>query len=172
MMESLAVVLLAVSYWQSAVPLLAISTATIGNQSHAGARTFCIDHCAHFDVSDVREDTVIKNTSRSLIAATLGLAILGTVTVAHASRVVCGVMWQDANLGGPQFAIENNVVWNNIGWFNDKASSIKVYDGCSCQFFLNANGGGTSFPLTADQAVNLNGGFNDSVSSVVCHGPP
>lgn len=112
---------------------------------------------------------MVKGTSRKLVAATLGLAIATTVTLAQAARV-CAVLWQDANFSGPQFVVLNGEQWYNLGWFNDKLTSLKTYDGCVCSIFTDANFGGARWDFVFGDMTqaNVGTGWNDQVSSVGC----
>jgi hypothetical protein len=113
--------------------------------------------------------------SPKVTAIALSLAILGTVALAQAAQVVCAVLYQDVNFGGPQFTNENQTGFSNVGWFNDKASSLKIYSGCTCTAFSNANFGGLSLVLDGDIAdlgpSNPLFGWGDQFSSIVCSGP-
>lgn len=119
-----------------------------------------------------------KKLVSRLVAATLAVAALGTVTAAHAAFIVCAVMYRDVNFSpnAPQFAVENQQAFGFLGWFNDQASSVRMFGGCSCTAFTDANFLGWPLNLTGDIA-NLGSsnplfGWGDQFTSIFCQGPP
>jgi hypothetical protein len=67
-----------------------------------------------------------------------------------------------------------NIAYSYVGsTFNDEASSIIVFPGCSCTFWENQNFGGPSVnfegvPIEDDLQNLANDNFNDVISSAEC----
>jgi hypothetical protein len=88
---------------------------------------------------------------------------------------LCNLMYQDSNFRGPQFATLANYEWDNLGWFNDKMSSMVTYGGCRCIIYWDANRLGSQQDHDrqgmGDEAISWIGDqWNDRVSSIVCWG--
>jgi len=90
--------------------------------------------------------------------------------------VLCNVMYWDANYGGSQFTTQSNYEWWDLGWFNDKMSSMVTYSGCNCTIYWDANFLGNSLnynqSASGDSDIPYIGPqWNDQTSSIICYGP-
>ena len=89
---------------------------------------------------------------------------------------LCNIMDWDANYGGSQFTTQSNYEWWNLGWFNDKMSSMVTYSGCNCTVYWDANflGSFLNYNQSASGDSNIpwiGSQWNDKVSSIICYGP-
>jgi hypothetical protein len=89
---------------------------------------------------------------------------------------LCNIMYYDANYGGSQFTTQSNWEWWNLGWFNDRMSSMVTYSGCNCTIYWDSNFLGSFLNYNQTYSGNSNIPFigsqwNDRVSSIICYGP-
>lgn len=141
----------------------------------------------------------MKTNIRTLVlfaAMSLGLSVVGAATaatdeaktnpptgrpvpgmeVAPEAPPLCNVMYQDANYGGSQFTTLSNWEWWNLGWFNDRMSSMKTYSGCYCTVYWDSNFLGSYLGYdqraAGDSFISWIGSqWNDKTSSIICYGP-
>lgn len=83
---------------------------------------------------------------------------------------------EDADYGKAQFVVLSNEDVSYVGDnFNDKMSSIKVFQGCKCTIYWDAgyNGSTWTFDATSQEIDKpwIGEQWNDQTSGIVCTGP-
>jgi hypothetical protein len=97
-----------------------------------------------------------------LIASTFLIPL--EISKANAFRVGA-YMYKDANFGGSDFILEPNTQSSHLGWFNDKASSVRVARGCTLSVFYDSNFMGPSTSFSSGDYPFIGEYFNDRISS-------
>ena len=84
---------------------------------------------------------------------------------AEATYEFAAIMYKHDNYGGSDFLIKPNTNYRSLGWFNDKASSIKVGSGCYITVYIDEGYDGPYKVFTASDSY-IGNFFNDQISSV------
>ncbi len=85
---------------------------------------------------------------------------------AEAQFQFAAYLYKHSNFNGSQFVIEADRDYANLGWFNDKASSIRVARGCSITVYYDSDFRGLSKDFPAGDYEFVGESLNDKISSV------
>ncbi|NET11898.1 MAG: hypothetical protein F6K08_03080 [Okeania sp. SIO1H6] len=84
---------------------------------------------------------------------------------AEATYEFAAIMYKHENYGGSDYLIRPNAKYRSLGWFNDKASSIRVAPGCSIKVYIDSDYDGPTKVFTESDSY-IGDFFNDEISSV------
>ena len=107
-----------------------------------------------------------------LIGMPISLAILMLLVLnpfrqrAEATYEFAAIMYKHDNYRGSYYLIGPNAKYPSLGWFNDKASSIRVASGCSIKVYIDTDYDGPNKVFTTSDRY-IGDFFNDEISSVV-----
>ncbi|KAH8836179.1 hypothetical protein DL96DRAFT_1809912 [Flagelloscypha sp. PMI_526] len=81
-----------------------------------------------------------------------------------------GIMYSNSNFGGTfeLFDCTANVCFNVASNMNDATSSLRIYDGTTCYFYMDTGCTGNRLGVVYGDYPTISTEFNDAISSYYC----